>query len=199
MSWIGIVGWVMLIFRLWLVEVKLKDKLPVGRRYVSRTANYMYWFSLIYEFKCLGANLVIFYGTPVFIAIFFKWDLFFYRYYKKRTDWHDETFWIFTERLTMHPPMIGIGIYYYTQGFFRFNLQAIQYHNVTSVTDWYFISSLIFSVVGTLGFYLLWDPRWADKKGWPIGVYVLIFASISVFTHLIYFVIEAPNAFGFVV
>ena len=195
--WISLLGMAFLVFRAWLVEKKLADKLGEGRGYLSRTVNYVYCFAVIFEFKNLALNLILFYGAPVFVVIFFIWDVRFPKYFKRRTDWHDEKFWMYVERLTMHPPMIALGIWAYYKGMWDFNVEALKYHNVHSPTDWYIYMSVILSVLLSLGPYMLWDPRWYPrKKGWPVGLHIFIGASISVALHLVFFLTQYSRAFA---
>jgi hypothetical protein len=160
---IGIIG---VIFRLWLAEFKLKDELGFRRHYLSRFVNIYLFCAMLFNLESYIFNLIIITCFPVMLVTSF-WDLKFYQKFKTRNYWEKNKNWLLVERLTMHPPMVGFGLFFYIAG-------ILPYFNYSKGV----LPAIIAILVVYVPFFL-WDKRWTEKYNWPQG---LIMISLMVFS-----------------
>ncbi len=151
---LSILGWIMLIFRIWLAEFKLKDELQFRRHYLSRFVNLYMWIALILNLESYTFNLIVITCFPVMIVTSF-WDIKFYTNFKKRDYWEKNKMWLLVERLTLHPPMLILGLFFYISG-------ILPYFNYSRGV-WPVIIAISFVY---LAFFLL-DKRWTEKYNYP--------------------------------
>lgn len=146
--WLGVLA-----FRLWLVERKLVDELQFRRRYLSRIINYYCWLALAFQLQLKPANWVVVAAFPI-LLVTSVWDFRFYRRYPGRTYWQKNRRWMLLERLTLHPPLLILGLYLILTN-------ARQY-----VTDVGFQPIWAGILLLFLPFILL-DERWTHRYNWP--------------------------------
>ncbi|MHA1896811.1 MAG: hypothetical protein ACTSU2_05370, partial [Promethearchaeota archaeon] len=168
-SYLAFLGVLFLLFRIWLAEFKLKEELEFRKRYVSRILTYYFGLGMICEFKNVVFNLILASSLFMMIISFVGWDILFFIKFPKRTYWKKNKGWIIIERLTMHPPLITVGILMY--------MNNIQNYVGYSVDVWAVISAF------TLVFlpFLTIDKRWTEKYIKPTGMNILIGSLISMF------------------
>ncbi len=105
----AVIGISFLLFRLWLVEVKLPDELQFRRRYLSRVINYYTALALAFSLSSVVLNLIVMISFPI-LLVTTSWDIKFYRRFRSRDYWKKNRRWVLLESLTLHPPVFGVGL-----------------------------------------------------------------------------------------
>jgi hypothetical protein len=163
---IRVLGVIYLLFRIWLVEIRVKPFLHERARFISRWACYLLGGAMIFDFdkSIVGSalNLTIIMATPGFIIISLIYDSsFFLNFWKQHPELMPrDAFWCVIERLTLHFPVIGIGIWMFVTGIGYFVQNSIVVVLLTGV--------FIF------GPYFAFDERWRKKIDWPFGLILFI-------------------------
>ncbi len=167
-------GVAFLIFRFWLVEIKLPDELQFRKRYFSRILTYYGALTLIFELKNDLFNFIMLVAVPVLIVSIIGYDALFFIKFKRRTYWEKNHGWLIVERLTMHPPLLILGIWLYATG-------------TVPQIDWIGAIGLMFGllVVGCLPFFFV-DERWTKKYLPKTAKDIIVGTSVSAFLTLIY-------------
>jgi len=165
------IGFALLIFRIWVVEIKLKEELQFRRRYFSRFFAYYACLALIFELQSYPFNIIVMVAFPI-LLVTSMWDINFYRRFNSQDYWKKNRKWALIERLTMHPPVVVLAIYMILSG-------ARSYIESPSL-----VIMVIVVVILFLPFFLL-DERWTKKYKWPealivIGLVVLSGASLLI-------------------
>ncbi|MHA1340147.1 MAG: hypothetical protein ACTSRZ_10345 [Promethearchaeota archaeon] len=171
---ISICGAIFFIFRIWLVQFKLKDELQFRKDYLSRYMCLYFCIGMILQFKNDIFNIIIGAALPLMIISFIGWDTLFFVKFKRRTYWKKNYGWLIIERLTMHPPMMIVALYWWIDG-----LKA----HIILVNG---IFSIIVAIILVFGAFLMWDKRWTEKYIAPTGMNILISAILSVVGFSIY-------------
>ncbi|MFW9975910.1 MAG: hypothetical protein ACFFDQ_11615 [Candidatus Thorarchaeota archaeon] len=158
-------GILFLIFRLWLVEIKLIDELQFRRRYFSRFFSYYTCLALGFGLDAYPLNIMVMVAFPILVVTSI-WDINFYRRFKSQTYWTKNRNWVLIERTTMHPPVVILAIFMILDGARKY----IQPPNL--------IIMVVSVVLLFIPFFLL-DVRWTKRYKWPEAVIVigLMFAS----------------------
>jgi len=177
-----IIGVLFLIFRIWLIEFKLKDELQFRRHYLSRFLNYYYCFALISSFTWDLFNFILISETIPMIIALIGWDIPFFIKFKKQNYWEKNKVWLIIERATLHPPMIGTVIWMFFSGLKTF----VDSSNL-------FIILIITLILGLLPYFLL-DRRWTTNfigKGvfFSFRWEILMISMISLTLTVVYFLI----------
>jgi hypothetical protein len=174
-----IFGAIGLVFRLWVCEVRLKPLLEHRRRHLSRFLACMFFLGMMAEFSYNTFSLIIIVALPTMVASFVFFDVPFYYVIirDKDEEAHGHRFWLVLERLTLHPPMIIMGIMIYIWGFHDLFYPVLE------------LPMLITGTVLVFVFYFMHDPRWAIKDEPPSG-YIILFgaAAETIFFVIFYFV-----------
>ncbi|MCP4760421.1 MAG: hypothetical protein GY870_01485 [archaeon] len=124
-----IIGSLLLLFRMWLCEVKLKRELGKRSLFLNRITNYYFFIAMILCFENQIFNLIIFFSVPLQIFVFLTYDIDFYVEFSKKittnnknnkdiNDLHPIKLkknlgWLFIERITVHNPLIICGFIMY--------------------------------------------------------------------------------------
>lgn len=183
MNWVLFsLGVAFLIFRIWITEFKLRDELQFRRHYLSRFLNYYYCLALLSGFTWNLFNFILIAEWLPMIIAFIGWDIPFFIKYKKRTYWEKNRLWLFIERATLHPPMIGTIILMYLHGL----------HSFVDISK-----LIILTIIGFLIVFLPWfllDHRWTKKyikKGVLFGFRweIIIIGILSLILTIIYFIL----------
>jgi len=162
------------VFRLWLTHFKLKDELQFRKDYVSRYIALYFFLAMTLGFKNEVFNLIICAALPVMLVSFIGWDSLFFVKFKKRTYWEKNHAWLIVERITMHPPVIAVSLYWW----------IIDLKGIIGLTNG--IITIIAACILVMGPYMIWDKRWTEKYIAPTGMNIFIFMIISVVGLSIY-------------
>lgn len=158
-------GFMFLVFRIWLVEYKLVNELQFRRRYLSRFMNYYAGLSLIFALTVDFLNIIVIISFPI-LAVTVGWDINFYRSFRSRTYWTKYKRWMLLERLTLHPPVFLLGllmIIYGAQAYIR-------------------PANLLFIGLSAILLYIpffLFDVRWREKYNWPQALTIIMLVALS--------------------
>ncbi|KXH75982.1 MAG: hypothetical protein AM326_08075 [Candidatus Thorarchaeota archaeon SMTZ-45] len=166
-----IIGVIFLAFRVWLVELKLINELQFRRRYLSRFVNYFACFSLIFGLSSWFLNLIVMIAFPV-LVVTPGWDITFYRRFRNRNYWEKNRKWMLVERLTMHPPVILLGVV----------LLIVRARPFIEAPNLLFI--LLAGLVLLSPFFIL-DERWRTRYNWPQAPTVIGLMLSSTFAMMI--------------
>ena len=79
-----ILGSLMLIFRIWLCEVKLVRELEFRRRYLSRFMGYFFWVAMVLDFQNDIFNLIIITELVGNIIYLVGWDIPFFLKFRNK-------------------------------------------------------------------------------------------------------------------
>ena len=150
-----IIGVLLLIYRVWVTEIKLRPYLGFRNRFFSRITAYYYAIGVIFSFQIMAINALVISSVFSFGSIFLFFDIpFFFNVKKEMALFPNiskiDTFWLLTERVTLHIPIISTGIWM----MFDFT----KYVN--------FSQGFIPLIIGTLLFYIPFfgiDARWKEK------------------------------------
>lgn len=175
-----IIGSAFFIFRIWLVQFKLAEELQFRKDYVSRMMSLYYCIAMILQFKNPVFNIIVAASTPVLIASFFGWDLLFFIKFKNRDYWEKNHTWLLVERLTLHPPIMLTGIYWYITG--------LSSHII--ITNWW--ATISASAILVLGPFVLWDKRISEKYIYPTGLHIFLSALASLIFTVLYLIWTKP-------
>lgn len=176
---ISVIGATLLIFRIWICEIRLKDILAHRRCYISRNTNYFYFLAMILSFESDIFNLIIVSALPIVIIGVFVNDIPAYINFNKdyATENGKTRFLIILEGVTLHPPIIITGIIFYIT-----DLKII----FSSLIPMSLNSGIIFASVYLLGFLplLLFDIRWKERK--PVAKWMLFGGTASFLWAMLY-------------
>ena len=152
-------GSIFLIFRIWLVEIKLVDELQFRRRYFSRFFSYYTGLALAFGLGFYLFNIMVMIAFPILLVTSI-WDINFYRRFKSQTYWKKNRRWILIERITMHPPVVIVAIYMIIN-------DAKNYIHPPNLV------LLVLSVVILFVPFFLIDERWTRRYKWPEALIVI--------------------------
>jgi len=156
---IHILGVIFLLFRLWIVEFKLKEELKFRRRYFSRFFAYYMCLALVFGLGFWPFNLMVMVAFPILVVTSI-WDINFMRRFRHQDHWKNKMKWGILERSTMHPPVVILAIYMILTG-------ARNYIEVPNL-----ILMVLVVVVLFIPFFLL-DVRWTKRYKWPEALIVI--------------------------
>ncbi len=168
---LAVFGFGLLAFRIWLVEVKLREELQFRRRYFSRFFAYYACLALAFELTALPFNSMVMVAFPILIVTS-VWDVNFYRRLDTQPYWSAKKRWAILERLTLHPPVAILAIYMIVTGARHY----IQPPNLVV-----FVVSV---VVLFIPFFLV-DERWTKRYKWPEALVVIGLVILSGLSLLI--------------
>jgi hypothetical protein len=173
-----ILGALGLIFRIWLTQFKLAEELQFRKDYASRWVNYYFFIGMILDFQDQTFNLIIAGALPLMLISFVGWDTLFFWKFKSRTYWPNvkNHKWLLIERLTMHPPMIVVGLLWYFMGL----------RNYLTMNILEAIVPTIICAIMIIGPELLWDERLTKKYIAPTGQNIFVMTIISIVWMLIF-------------
>lgn len=149
----------LLIFRIWLVEIKLQDELLFRRRYFSRFFAYYNCLSLAFGLTAYPFNIMVMIAFPILLVTSI-WDINFFRRFKYQTYWTKNRRWVLIERLTMHPPIVFVAIFMILDGARKY----IQPPNL--------VLMVVIVLILFIPFFLL-DARWTKRYKWPEALIVI--------------------------
>lgn len=172
-----LLGSVYLIFRLWLVEFKLKEELEFRRHYLSRMLAYFTGLVILFDYKNMLMNFIIISALPVVIVSILGWDSLFFVKFNKRTYWKKNKGWLIIERITMHFPMAAIGILLYIWGLPTLSIIEV-------------LQLAIYTIPVLYMWFWVVDKRWSERYIWPTGLNIFIFATLSILGTSIYLVLH---------
>ena len=156
---LSIFGFIFLISRIWLVEVKLKEELQFRRRYFSRFFSYYAWLALTFSLMAFPFNLMIMLAFPI-LVVTSVWDINFYQKLNSQSYWAENKKWAILERLTMHPPVVIIAIY-------MILTDARNYILAPNVVIMIITALILFSP------FFIVDERWTKRYKWPEALVVI--------------------------
>ena len=162
---LNILGLALLIFRIWVVESKLKEELQFRRRYFSRFFAYYACLAMIFGLQSYPLNIIIMVAFPILIVTS-VWDVNFYRRFNTQEYWKKNRRWAIVERLTLHPPVVIIAIYMILTG-------ARNYIEAPSLV------MIVIIVVGLCFPFFFVDERWTKRYQWPQAVLVISLVALS--------------------
>jgi hypothetical protein len=174
-SYLLVLGSIFLMFRLWLCETKLKDELQFRRGYISRILNYYACITLIFDLQSDYFNIVMMAAIPLIAVSIIGWDSLFYKKFKSRTYWKKNHNWLIVERLTLHPPILALGLYYYFTG-------PTNYVDPANI-----IVTIIVGSILVFGPWFLLDHRWKTNYAPNTKRDITISAILSTVGHFLYF------------
>ena len=178
---ISVIGAFGLIFRIWLVQVKLKEELIVDQWHLSRTLVYALCLALVLGFGDNLFTLIVAVALPTMIGAFLSYDItFLFSRFQKEEKWQKNKGWVLIERLTLHPPMIIGGFYAFSQ-----HLPSL----LASFPDY---GMLMAGIILIYGEFFLLDPRWVIKQDYPEGRTILIGAIAETFFINLYLFTYSP-------
>jgi len=154
-----VLGIAFLLFRIWLVEIKLPEELQFRRRYFSRFFSYYTGFALVFGLSFYPFNVMVMIAFPI-ILVTSVWDINFYRRFKTQTYWTKNQRWVVIERLTLHPPVVAVAVLMILNDARNY----IQPPNLLMMI----VSALILFIP----FFLL-DERWTRRYKWPEALIVI--------------------------
>jgi len=166
-----VIGLALLTFRIWLVEIKLKEELQFRRRYFSRFFTYYTCLALAFNLMAIPLNIIVMVAFPILIVTS-VWDVNFYRRLRSQVYWLAKKHWAILERITLHPPVVILAIYMIITNA-RNYLQAPN------------LMVLIISILILLTPFFLLDERWTKRYKWPealivIGLVIMSGASLLI-------------------
>ena len=152
-------GVAFLLFRIWIVEVKLVEELDFRRRYFSRFFSYYSALALAFGLLFWPFNVMVMVAFPILVVTSI-WDINFYRRFNSQPYWEKNRRWLLVERTTLHPPVVILAIYMIFAGARNF----IEPPNL--------LFMVITVVILFLPFFLL-DVRWTKRYKWPEALIVI--------------------------
>ncbi|MHA1819797.1 MAG: hypothetical protein ACTSU2_12385 [Promethearchaeota archaeon] len=182
---IPLIGCFGLIFRIWLTEVKLRKELDFRRYYLSRIVNICLFIAMIYNFESMTFNMILVTSTPILMVASIFWDTRFYKRLPKVEQWQEKKNWLLLERVTLHPPILILGIIPYFSSWFPHAMKwgALTFHSFkefavgsigTSGPFMAKVIALFYASILIYGALFVLDIRWYERKGWPTAKYMLI-------------------------
>jgi len=154
-----LIGIVLLIFRIWIVEIKLVKELEFRRRYFSRFFSYYSCVALAFDLGWWPFNVIVMVAFPILVVTSI-WDINYIRRFKSQDHWANSWKWGFAERLTLHPPVVLVAIYMILMG-------ARNYIEPPNL-----ILMVMVVIVLFLPFFLI-DVRWTKRYKWPEALIVI--------------------------
>ena len=152
-------GFALLVFRIWIVEIKLKEELQFRRRYFSRFFAYYTCLALAFNLLMVPFNIMVMIAFPILIVTS-VWDINFYRRLNSQPYWSSNKRWAILERSTLHPPVVILAIYMI----------------ITDARNYIQPPNLAFLVISVLilftPFFLV-DERWTKRYKWPEALIVI--------------------------
>ncbi|MHA1796356.1 MAG: hypothetical protein ACTSUK_09590 [Promethearchaeota archaeon] len=186
----SIIGLLYLIFRLWLDEIKLAKELDFRRRYLSRFANYFFAIALIYNLQNMVFNMIVITSMPAIWVAFLRWDIRFYKRFKKGIsvssiplETKAQRVWMIIERLTLHPPMLAFGTIPFFTGLRKFALGSASSSDLGGQ-----ILTIFYAMILFFSAFFFMDVRWYKRHRWPTGkiiLYALIGSCILIFPFIL--------------
>lgn len=172
------IGVVSLILRIWLCEFYLKEELGYRRRYISRILAIYFSITMIYNFRNPVFNIICIWSIPFLIFALLGWDTrFFIRWRNDKVEaWRGKRGWMLFERITLHIPMLIVSLYLCIIDFTGFLLPPNSIIETTFNGNPFFVLS--FASILLYGSYLIFDSRFADRHGWPVGLRLLLLGNI---------------------
>jgi hypothetical protein len=164
-----------LLFRIWIVNFKLREELGKKQYHISRILIHYFCIALITGFSSNLFTLICVVSMPTMITAFIWFDVPYFRTFNADKSSSAIKNWILVERLTLHLPIIIFSVLFYT-----FNKRSFFYTLFT-------IPNIIIAILICFGPFILIDPRIALKDEYPIGKKLLtaaIFETIGIFGFL---------------
>lgn len=162
-----ITGIIFLVFRLWLTEVKLFDDLGFKRRYISRIVNLYFWIAVIFSFKNIIFNIIVFASAPILVVTMI-WDGAFYLQCMRRRESMNNLTWQVAERITLHIPVVMGGVYMVMNGA----------HNFVNAGSGY--APVLGALLLVIPPYVVLDERWKSSYNWPHGIVILLLIVVTI-------------------
>ena len=158
-------GSVLFIFRIWLVEIKLREELQFRRRYFSRFFAYYMCLALAFNLIAIPFNIMVMIAFPI-LVVTSVWDVNFYRRLHKQPHWSEKKLWAVIERVTLHPPVVILAIYMI----------------LTDARNYIQSPNLILMIITVLVLFspfFVVDERWTKRYQWPQALIVIGLVIIS--------------------
>ncbi len=184
LSGISILGICFLVTRVVLGEFILREELGSKRTHASRFISYYLCCAMILEFQQDVFTLISVISVPIMLMAFLFFDIPFY--FKDCSKLMPKKGWQILERLTLHPPSILFGIYFY----FSHRMYWIFYFQLFTISN--FLCGCLLGLVPLF----LFDPRILVKEEYPRGVIILIGTIVNIIGNIIFFILNA-NTRGF--
>jgi len=154
-----ILGISFFLFRIWIVEIKLKEELQFRRRYFSRFFAYYTCLSLVFSLGAYPFNIMVMIAFPILVVTSI-WDVNFYRKFNTQEYWAKKRKWAILERITLHPPVVALAIY-------MILTDARNYIQSPNLLLMVLIVVILFSP------FFLVDVRWTKRYKWPEALIVI--------------------------
>jgi len=158
-----VIGIFYFLFRIYVNEFKTKNILKQERRYFSRFAAYYLGIAMIFDWQLISLNMIITTTSITFIIISILTDFRALiaptRYYPNFQP--EEYFWMKMERITLHWPLIGVGLWMIFSDFYKFVNTSHGIFPLIGVAILFYVP------------FFCWDERIRKKVGWPIGGWIL--------------------------
>ena len=165
------IGAALFIFRIWLLEIKLKEELQFRRRYFSRFFTYYTCLAIAFNLMIIPFNIIVIIAFPILIVTS-VWDINFYRRLNTQPHWSEKKRWAILERMTLHPPVVILAIYMIVTDARNY----IQPPNLIV---------LIISVLVLFSPFFFVDARWTKRYQWPQALIVIGLVIMSSFSLLV--------------
>ena len=166
---VNLLGIGFLLFRIWIVEVKLVKELQFRRRYFSRFFAYYTALALAFGLAFYPFNVIVIVAFPILLVTSI-WDVRLYQRFLSQDYWAKNRFWGIIERSTLHPPVVILAIYMILADARNFIMPP---------------NLVLLVICGGLLFlpFFIVDVRWTKRYKWPealvvIGLMVLSGASL---------------------
>jgi len=157
---LNIIGLALLIFRIWIAEIKLKEELQFRRRYFSRFFSYYTCLALVFGLMVFPFNIMVMLAFPILVVTSI-WDINFVRRFNSQPHWGEKKRWAILERATLHPPVVIVAIYMILTGARNY----IQSPNLLIMA--------LTAIILFLPFFII-DERWTKRYKWPEALIVII-------------------------
>ncbi|MBD3353823.1 MAG: hypothetical protein GF364_20240 [Candidatus Lokiarchaeota archaeon] len=173
---VSIFGGLILVFRVWLTQDKLREELQFRRLYLSRVVNFHTFMAMTLSFENHIFNQIVMTCWPVMILTS-VWDYNFFKNFKKRPYWRKNKGWLLVERLTLHIPILVIGGVMYLQGFEKWFPRNLS-----------FFPAIVGMFLVFIPFFLM-DERWTKGYNYPqpLIMIVIMISSTIVLNIIIVF------------
>jgi len=166
------IGFIFLIFRAWLAEVKLRDVLKDERQYMSRIYTYYLAAMMIYNFQNMTFNLLIIAVLPYMIVSLVFWDTSFFKELPKRPEYPQWGKWLALERITTHVPLVIVGLIPYFTNLKWYVLGGMEASDPGVVYGLIFAIILLYLPIITL------DVRYTKKTKWKTAKMIVLGGTI---------------------
>lgn len=160
-------GSLFLIWRIWIVEIRLEKLLDFRRRFISRFGNYYYCVALILNLENELFNFMFISTFPLLIISFLSFDVpFFLKFHKEENGLpKKDVVWLYTERALLHPPMLIHLVFIYIAG-------------PKSIIPSVSITSIIIGCILLFGAFFAFDKRALKKEGTGKWIFIAMVASL---------------------